>query len=784
MSRAFGADASVCIPRMIPWRDWEEWYRVKALLFSHEPYLRYLGVQHVAAWRSRERVPHAVETTSQLVEVRLNDAAPLGGGVAGPSRSEEELRLVYSAVIIRAINGLTGHEQKTGHAIPVSSLAREIGIPTWLVDIRHEAAHKQLPGIVILRLASDFLVDYLWGRYWGPQAEHLGFVRNAFDQLISRYKATSESDASTPCNTASGKKRRTSPTPTPQFAAAAASTTSHAAGGGGRGHANLQAGSSFSSSPRTPSRAGSASARPTEAVVGTGMGEAAKAAAEKAAQAITMSVTPTALSWALVSLLADGGGGMPEGSGGGGEGEGGRKRGQGHLLPRSRDKYPTPGTPGVDEREVSRRLTARWAPLLKIFHARWRGFGATLLVRLVESLLDNASLNEGGEGASGGVGGQRGRGGGAGGRRGKEGSGGGNAGGDKKVGAVVRKAAVDFGLSPTFWEEDEETWTQNEQTWADRPAPLQALQAACFPLRELSGRCRRVISSLTAAQASTSLGHAGLGLHAVCRALDEALAESGNEALAETDTENAHGLPVAGGSSSNTGDDHYGAAKTAARVSSTTSDRRGEQTSAPERKFLPGGAVDAGTSVEAAGVSTMMMDLDSLEMLLDGDRSCGPRDASPPEVSLGVPSVVAAAGGAYATGEGGILQASDRGADVGEEIAGRGGGDFSTAKMSAGVRGGGGGGRRAEDGGVGGLVEEWTGAGEDRGEDQGGDGAGAESFTPTERGASVGVGVGGGEEGGSAWELVEEWTPCPIGTLPGWSSAPLSVVNQTVPSFI
>ena len=274
------------------------------------------------------------------------------------------------------------------------------------------------------------------------------------------------------------------------------------------------------------------------------------------------------------------------------------------------------------------------------------------------------------------------------------------------------------------------------------------------------------------------------GLHAVCRALDEALAESGNEALAETDTENAHGLPVAGGSSSNTGDDHYGAAKTAARVSSTTSDRRGEQTSAPERKFLPGGAVDAGTSVEAAGVSTMMMDLDSLEMLLDGDRSCGPRDASPPEVSLGVPSVVAAAGGAYATGEGGILQASDRGADVDEEIAGRGGEDFSTAKMSAGVRGGGGGGRRAEDGGVGGLVEEWTGAGEDRGEDQGGDGAGAESFTPTERGASVGVGVGGGEEGGSAWELVEEWTPCPIGTLPGWSSAPLSVVNQTVPSFI
>ena len=48
----------------------------------------------------------------QLVEVRLNDAGQIGVGVASPSRSEEELRLVHSAVIIRAVNGLTGHEQK------------------------------------------------------------------------------------------------------------------------------------------------------------------------------------------------------------------------------------------------------------------------------------------------------------------------------------------------------------------------------------------------------------------------------------------------------------------------------------------------------------------------------------------------------------------------------------------------------------------------------------------------------------------------------------------------
>ncbi|CBJ48933.1 conserved unknown protein [Ectocarpus siliculosus] len=331
---------------MIPWRDWDEWYRVKALLFSPDPYLRTQGVQHVAVWQSRERIPHAVETTSQLVEVRLNDVgAAKGGGLAfhGGQRSEEELRLIYSAVVVRAVNGLTGHEQKAAHAAPVSSLAREIGLPTWIVDIRHEAAHKQLPGIVSLRLAADFLVDYLWRRHWSPQAEHLGFVWGAFDQLIGRYKATSDSEALMPRSSSPGhagrsssKKRRTSPS---------------ASGGGSS--SNTIDGDSSSKPPGTPRGTGSSAASKPGA-----------AAMEVAAHEIALSATPTALSWAVVALLADGGGRV-----GGGDCVGGvsgtKGRGQGHLLPRSRDKYPTPGTPGVDSRQVSRRLTARCSTLRK-----------------------------------------------------------------------------------------------------------------------------------------------------------------------------------------------------------------------------------------------------------------------------------------------------------------------------------------------------------------------------------------------------------------------------------
>lgn len=50
--------------------------------------------------------------TPQLVEVRLNDVEPGGWDVACGRRSEEELRLIYSTIVVRAVNGLTGHEQK------------------------------------------------------------------------------------------------------------------------------------------------------------------------------------------------------------------------------------------------------------------------------------------------------------------------------------------------------------------------------------------------------------------------------------------------------------------------------------------------------------------------------------------------------------------------------------------------------------------------------------------------------------------------------------------------
>ncbi|CBN78413.1 hypothetical protein Esi_0113_0052 [Ectocarpus siliculosus] len=266
-------------------------------------------------------------------------------------------------------------------------------------------------------------------------------------------EATRDSDALLPRSLSPGHAGRSSNKKT---------RTSSAASGGGSS-SKINDGNSSSKPPCAPrGRGSSAASNP-----GT-------AAMEVAAHEIALSATPTALSWAVVALLADGGGRVRGGDFVGGVG--GRE--QGHLLPRSRDKYPTPGTPGVDSRQVSRRLSARWATLLDMFHSRWRGFGAALLVRLVEALLDNDSstpgeaVNADDDGTSA-CGGGNGSGGGGG-----AGGGGGGGGLERqaafieiwaRVRGALREEAVHDRLPPTFFQAKEALWEENESTWVDKP---------------------------------------------------------------------------------------------------------------------------------------------------------------------------------------------------------------------------------------------------------------------------------------------------------------------------
>lgn len=56
----------------------------------------------------------------------------------------------------------------------VFSLASKIGIPGWIVELRHNGTHNELPPLAIVRSAALALLDWLREQYWEQQVRHLG----------------------------------------------------------------------------------------------------------------------------------------------------------------------------------------------------------------------------------------------------------------------------------------------------------------------------------------------------------------------------------------------------------------------------------------------------------------------------------------------------------------------------------------------------------------------------------------------------------------------------------
>ena len=45
--------------------------------------------------------------------------------------------------------------------------AVDLGLPASFVELRHEATHRELPSLVVLRNAAQRSLEWLWDYYWG-----------------------------------------------------------------------------------------------------------------------------------------------------------------------------------------------------------------------------------------------------------------------------------------------------------------------------------------------------------------------------------------------------------------------------------------------------------------------------------------------------------------------------------------------------------------------------------------------------------------------------------------
>lgn len=54
--------------------------------------------------------------------------------------------------------------------------AVDLGLPASFVELRHEATHRELPSLIVLRNATQRSLEWLWGYYWGRVDPHAAAV--------------------------------------------------------------------------------------------------------------------------------------------------------------------------------------------------------------------------------------------------------------------------------------------------------------------------------------------------------------------------------------------------------------------------------------------------------------------------------------------------------------------------------------------------------------------------------------------------------------------------------
>ncbi|TPX33001.1 hypothetical protein SmJEL517_g03987 [Synchytrium microbalum] len=169
--------------RLVPWTIIDEWQTVKSLLYppAFDPTSISRGASFIRSWASRGQVPHAAEVTAMLAECTCLEYT------SNNIMPESALRLTYSMAIIRFVNGLVDASQVTGRLQSVAAVADSLGIPLWIVDLRHAATHESLPSLSLLRAAAQQALRWLDAHYWSLQTTRTETFEDQVPDLLDQY---------------------------------------------------------------------------------------------------------------------------------------------------------------------------------------------------------------------------------------------------------------------------------------------------------------------------------------------------------------------------------------------------------------------------------------------------------------------------------------------------------------------------------------------------------------------------------------------------------------------
>ncbi|CAE6520310.1 unnamed protein product [Rhizoctonia solani] len=151
----------MALPKRVPWATLAELDELCTWIYSDETDTtsKQLAKNRLCAWQVNCPLPHALESVLCFLNAMLLDSNNV---------STSTLCQVYALALIRFVNGLVDPLQQGVFARPIYSLAAQIGLPSWIVELRHRSTHEDLPSIEVLREATHQSMQWLLNRYFLP----------------------------------------------------------------------------------------------------------------------------------------------------------------------------------------------------------------------------------------------------------------------------------------------------------------------------------------------------------------------------------------------------------------------------------------------------------------------------------------------------------------------------------------------------------------------------------------------------------------------------------------
>ncbi|GAB1214436.1 hypothetical protein ATERTT37_003599 [Aspergillus terreus] len=144
-----------------PWKEHSQLLAVRDQFYPPLTYdgpdLRSKACATISVWKIRGNLPHAVEATALLTDAILHDDAQ--------KNSVFSIRATYSAAFCRFVTGLVDSKLH-GQRKTMFQRAVDLGLPASFVELRHEATHRELPSLTVLRNATQRSLEWLWDYYW------------------------------------------------------------------------------------------------------------------------------------------------------------------------------------------------------------------------------------------------------------------------------------------------------------------------------------------------------------------------------------------------------------------------------------------------------------------------------------------------------------------------------------------------------------------------------------------------------------------------------------------